>query len=421
MAAMIRAVLRWLERLPKLAVTAFGLALVVALGVLDYVTWSELSLTVTYLLPVSLCAWVAGRNSGTLTAVAAAAAVFLADWVSGISFAHPLVSYWNPVMVLVSFLIVAQLVAALRDAQTQLEQRVARRTAALQAEVVERQRAEVRLTVANEELSHRKRDLERTLGDLQKMNRELQATHLQLIEAAKMETVGRLAAGVAHEVKNPLAIIQAGITHLRSELFGCDATVATTLGDLEDAVDRGNSVVSGLLDFSAPSELALEQAELDPLVEKSLLLVKHELVRSHVVVDREFDGQNPRLWIDGNKIQQVLVNVFTNAIHAMPEGGRLTLRTRLEEFAGTPGGGREQSVLCCGQPVVVIEVEDTGPGVCGQQVERIFEPFYTTKGVGQGSGLGLTVSRRIIELHGGIMTAQNLSGHGLQISIRIPI
>jgi two-component system, NtrC family, sensor kinase len=416
MAVLTRGMLHRLECLPKPVVTLLGFVLVLALGVLDYKTWSELSLTVTYLAPISFCAWVVGRRNGTAIAVAAAVVVFLADLFSGTVYAHPLVSYWNSVMVLVCFLIVAQLVAALRDAQTQLEQRVARRTAALQAEVVERQRAEVRLTVAIEELSHSKRDLERTLANLEQLNRELQSTHLQLIEAAKMESIGRLAAGVAHEVKNPLAIIQAGIAHLRSEPLACGGAVATTLQDLEEAVDRGNAVVGGLLDFSAPSELELEQAELEALIGQSLLLVKHELVRSHVIVTREANGHSPRLWVDGNKIKQVLVNVLTTAIHAMPDGGRLTVRTRMEGLDGTLAGERKEPL----PPAVVIEVEDTGPGVHEQSVERIFDPFFTTKVAGQGSGLGLTVSQRIVELHGGTIRARNLPERGLQISIRIP-
>jgi two-component system, NtrC family, sensor kinase len=414
-------ILDWFDRLPKRAVTALCLAIVLILGVLDYATWDELSLTVTYLLPISLAAWMVGRRSGTLIAVTAAAVECLSDVLSGVHYTHPLVAYWNPLMVLVSFLIVAQLVAALRAAQTQLEERVQRRTVALQNEIAERQRAEVRLTVANEELLRRKRELERTLGNLQEMNRELRATQLQLIEAAKMESVGRLAAGVAHEVKNPLAIIQAGIAHLRNHSFAGSGDVALTLQDLEEAVDRGDAVVSELLDFSAPNELELEVAELNPLLEKSLQLVRHELVRSRVVVVREFSGDGPRVWIDRNKIEQVLINVFTNALHAMPDGGRLTIRARVENYAGQLDQRRRQQVLGVGQPVAVIEVEDTGPGVDGDKLERIFEPFFTTKAAGQGSGLGLTVGKRIVELHGGIMRARNLPECGLQISIRIPV
>jgi len=233
---------------------------------------------------------------------------------------------------------------------------------------------------------------------------ELRATQLQLMQSAKLESVGRLAAGVAHEVKNPLAIIQQGTAYLSQASFATDEdTVALVLEKMENAVNRADGVVRGLLDFSAPTSVEVRPAELNAVVEQSLLLVKHELVKAHVSVDKVLGENLPLLKLDRHKIEQVFVNLFMNAIQAMPEGGMLTVKTATKKLTelGSDVGRRKTDGFRIGETLFVVEVEDTGTGIPDEELVRVFDPFFTTKRTIKGTGLGLSVTQKIIELHRG--------------------
>jgi signal transduction histidine kinase len=249
---------------------------------------------------------------------------------------------------------------------------------------------------------------------------ELKTTQLQLIQSAKFESVGQLAAGVAHEVKNPLHILLHGLVYLsQASLNPDDGNVALVLEKMNNAVKRADRVIKGLLDFSASSAIELTPSELNAVVEESLLLMNHELVRTHVAVVKELGADLPPVKLDRQKIEQAFVNLFINAIHAMPAGGTLTVKTYTElpaEF-GPDVGRRRTDQFRIGETRVVAEVLDTGTGIPTETLDRLFDPFFTTKPPGQGTGLGLSVTRKILELHQGTIEISNRQEGGACVTL----
>ena len=259
------------------------------------------------------------------------------------------------------------------------------------------------------------------LADLTKSHEELKAAQMQLIQAEKLQSVGRLAAGVAHEVKNPLATLQMGLEFLRSMDVEKDGIAASVMGEMREAVRRANVVVGDLLNLSSPKELGMHEAEINSLIEKSLRFVKHDILLQKIEVICHLAPDLPRCNVDEDKIEQVLINLFTNACDAMPERGTLTITSGLRSLsAGETAyevGDRAGVRFREGERVVAIEVRDTGAGIPEDKIGKIFDPFYTTKPTGQGTGLGLSVARQIIELHKGRMSIANAPGGGAVATI----
>ena len=192
---------------------------------------------------------------------------------------------------------------------------------------------------------------------------------------------------------------------------------------MNDALHRADSIIMGLLDFSAPGKVDLRPGDLNTLLRSSLNQVKHELMRAQITVATEFCDNLPPALVDATKIKQVFVNALTNAVHAMPGGGTLTVRTYLKkltpEEAKPSPGARQTHEFRVGVRVLVTEIDDTGTGVPDDKLARVFEPFFTTKEAGKGTGLGLTVSRKIVELHEGSIQLQNLDPSGARITVTL--
>jgi signal transduction histidine kinase len=179
----------------------------------------------------------------------------------------------------------------------------------------------------------------------------------------------------------------------------------------------------GLLDFSTPGKADLHPGDLNTLLRSSLNHVKHELKAGRINVVTEFCDNLPPALVDATKIKQVFVNALTNGSHAMPDGGTLTVRTYIKkltpEDAKPSPGARRTHEFRAGERVLVTEIDDTGTGVPEDKLARVFEPFFTTKAAGKGTGLGLTVSRKIIEIHEGSIQIQNLEPHGARVTITL--
>lgn len=273
--------------------------------------------------------------------------------------------------------------------------------------------------VAVEERKAAERELRQAYLDLRKSHSDLQLAQWKLIETERLEAVGQLAAGVAHEVKNPLMTLLTGVHYLMQRVPPTDGNVRTLLDDMHEAVKRADAVIMGLLDFSAPRELALAPADLNAVVERSVDLVKHEVTRARLTLDLDLSADLPPLALDVFKLQQVLVNVLTNAAHATPPGGRITVRTyrrgvRLVSELQEP---TEPDRVETGDEVIILEVDDSGSGIPEETLGKLFDPFFTTKPTGKGTGLGLAVSRQIVDMHGASIDIGNRPEGGARVTI----
>ena len=286
-------------------------------------------------------------------------------------------------------------------------------------------RIEEELANERNELAKHKEDLQKALGDLQRSHEDLKAAQFQLIQAEKMQSVGRLAAGVAHEVKNPLGILRMGVDYLAQHLHSSDENVSLILSDMTEAIKRADGIIMGLLDFSAPHALDTQADDLSAVIEQSLALVRHVIKETNVTVIKQLANGLPPVWLDRNKMKQVFVNLFTNACHAMPQGGTLHIRTASRQLTSSEvshdAGARHGDRFHLGETVVVAEVSDTGTGIADDQISHIYDPFFTTKETGKGTGLGLTVTKKIIELHGGAIEVRNRNVGGACVTVMFKV
>ena len=264
-------------------------------------------------------------------------------------------------------------------------------------------------------------ELRRAHEELRKSHAELKAAQLQLIQAAKMESIGTLAAGVAHEVKNPLATLTMGVNYLEKIAPGTDKNIGLVLAEMRDAIGRADKITRGLLDFAASRHLDTRAEDLNHILEQTLVLLRHELNKQQIELITEFEPDLPRVAIEKNQIQQVFVNVLMNALHAMGGGGTLRVRTSKRRMAQSrhEEGSRTSNQLFVGDTAVVTEIEDSGPGIPPDNLTKIFDPFFTTKPTGVGTGLGLPVSKKIIELHGGAIDITNRAEGGVRVAIML--
>jgi PAS domain S-box-containing protein len=260
------------------------------------------------------------------------------------------------------------------------------------------------------DLSERRRveaKLHRTSNELHRSHRELRAAQMQLVQAAKLESVGRLAAGVAHEVKNPLAIVQLGLDYLE-QVASFDEVSTRVLADMQQALSRADTVVRGLLDFSRERQLDLEPCVVNNVVQDSLQLVRHELSQRNIAVETELADDIPERPLDSDKLQQVFLNLFMNAMHAMERDGTLAIRTSCGPLSADDLGAQARDAgFVAGDRVIRIAIEDSGPGIDPEDLGRLFDPYFTTKRQGEGTGLGLSVTRNIVTLHKASIDLEN--------------
>ena len=216
-----------------------------------------------------------------------------------------------------------------------------------------------------------------------------------------------------------------GVDYLSKNLQATDENVGLILDDMAEAIKRADGIILGLLDFSVPHALDAEPQDLNRIIEDSLPLVRHLAGGLGIRIEKELDEKLPAVLLDRNKILQVLVNVMTNAIHAMPDGGVLLVRTYSRKLAREEvdhdAGLRLADRFRAGETVVVTEVADSGCGIADDKLQQVFDPFFTTKPTGKGTGLGLTVTKKIIELHGGSIELRNRKEGGVLVTLMFKV
>ena len=292
------------------------------------------------------------------------------------------------------------------------------RMAGSHLDLTERKQAEQNLRRANWELARSQEQLEETVKALRASHSELERTQMQLIRAAKLQSIGTLAAGVAHEVKNPLQTILIGVDYLTTSLPQPADGIAVALSDIRDAVRRANAIIRELLQLSADTAFELSEGDLNGLVERCLRLLNSELLAARIEVTRRLEPDLPRVRMDAQKMEQVLLNLFLNALQAMPQEGSLRVTTqsgRLETDLHLNGSVAAQ--FRPGERLVLAQIQDTGPGIACEHLERIFDPFFTTKPVGTGTGLGLSIVKKIMDLHGGVVEIRNAPEGGAVVTL----
>jgi len=299
----------------------------------------------------------------------------------------------------------------LQTTKNELEQQVRDRTLELSLK-------NTQLMREIDERRQAQKDLQEAFSNLARAHEDLKEAQLQLIQAAKMESVGILAAGIAHDVKNPLATILMGIEYLADRFSRGDTNAKYVLQDMDEAVIRADTMVQGLLDFSSKNDVEFEETQLNDIVIRSIKLVKHEMEKKNIRLKTDLYKNLPRIQLDEDRICQVFVNVFLNSIQALPEGGTMIIRTYEKQLTGNNIHEIYVSngVFAPGQKVIVAELEDMGTGIPDEQIMHVFDPFFTTKPIGEGTGLGLTVSRNIVESHGGHIDIMNREEGGVKVT-----
>lgn len=271
------------------------------------------------------------------------------------------------------------------------------------------------LTKSNEELEarvqERTADLEKANASLHRNFEERQKLEEKLRHAQKMESVGTLAGGVAHDFNNILNIIR-GYATLIGEQPGSDWQIEESLKVIDHQIERGATVVRQLLTVARKTETLLVPTDVNGILSTLTELLK--TFPKTVTVALTLEPQLPRIMADPGQFSRALLNICVNARDAMPGGGRLTITTAIADVSETDerhmGGGAW----------VCVSISDTGVGIDENVRERIFEPFFTTKGIGEGTGLGLAIVYGIVKEHGGHIDVQSIAGQGTTVKLYLP-
>jgi signal transduction histidine kinase len=233
-----------------------------------------------------------------------------------------------------------------------------------------------------------------------------QKLHEELVEAEKRAAVGTCAAGIAHEVKNPLAIIIQGVEYLKSTVES-DATLLDVTERIKRSAFRADNIIKGLLSFTRQTPIQAENVEITPIIEETLSFVEYQIKSKHIRIVRQYAPDLPNVTVDSNQIKQVFVNLLLNSFEAMQNGGTITITTEATR------GEKDKQFL-------QVSIADTGCGIPENKLEKVFDPFYTTKDAPGNAGLGLSVTKGIIDKHHGNIRIESEADKGTRVIIGLP-
>jgi signal transduction histidine kinase len=257
-------------------------------------------------------------------------------------------------------------------------------------------------------LDENKRELQSHISSLEKANRDLRQAQDEIIRSEKLASVGRLAAGIAHEIGNPIGIILGYLDLLNSGDVS-DADRKDFLNRIESEIVRVNRIIRQLLDFSRPSSGEPGKTGVHDLVKMTLAMLEPQPMMEGVRTTLELKARKDTVLADPNQLQQVFLNILMNAADALGE---------------SQGEGRVKRLVIQSDRVegtIEVRFSDNGPGIPEKELLRIFDPFYTTKEPGKGTGLGLSVCYRIVEGLGGKIRAESKTGEGTTIVVSLPL
>ncbi len=250
----------------------------------------------------------------------------------------------------------------------------------------------------------------RLLSAMGRVSADRRAMGEQLFQVQKLAILGELAAGVAHEINNPMMIISqeaeiVGLLVDRSELAGTPQAeeIRESVQQIKEQVARCGGITQGMLQAARKRDAVAQPVDVNHLVEDMVVLVEREAAMSGINVVRMYSERIPPVATDGPMLRQVVLNLLSNAAQAIKDGGKIFVTTAL----------RDDTVL--------VEIRDTGPGISPENMDKLFSPFFTTKPAGQGTGLGLSISLRIVNELGGTLTAASEPGHGAAFTVTLPL
>jgi len=256
---------------------------------------------------------------------------------------------------------------------------------------------------------------------LQSSLNKLTTAQNQILRSEKLAGIGRLAAGICHEILNPLNIISGYSQMLQMERKG-DLDLQEDLKSINEEIHRIEKIISGLLKFSRKRDVDLKHAEINEELESVLSIVEGEMGSEGISVVREFAPDLPTLLLDTDRMRQVFLNIINNAKYAMAGGGCLTVRTGVDTSIDSSGFAPENGPFNENrEQTLKISFQDTGSGIKKEHLEQIFDPFFTTKPEDKGTGLGLSVCYSIIEKHGGTLEADSDGKTGTTFIIELPV
>lgn len=256
---------------------------------------------------------------------------------------------------------------------------------------------------SHDEIGQLSNSFNNMVNELHEREQSLKKAQLALVQSEKMAAVGTLSAGLAHEVKNPLSAVL-GYAQLAKRKLPDDSPLQDHLDTIESETRRCNDIIGNLMQFSRQEKGELTEISANDVVEKSIGIVDHQLALGNVRISTDLAPDIPAILGNSNQLQQVLMNLAINAQQAMgDDGGTVTIKTRVD-----------------GDSVLVI-VDDTGPGIDKDVAAKIFEPFYTTKPAGQGTGLGLSVTYGIVKDHDGDISVETSDTGGARFVVRLPL